>query len=143
MEHCSVKVKASAKSPKQKNKRKKTASAANEELETSQSSREGFAMALGALDSALSSDEEVVQTDEDLTLPEVTERPVLECLLLGPADRIRFQPKDPKAHWGVLDAVNKTRMVFTAWDGTSKEKAGEVKKIQMPFCAKVNKDLHT
>ena len=42
-----------------------------------------------------------------------------ELLLLQPQDRLRFQPYDPASSWNVLEAMDQTRLLFTAWDASS------------------------
>ena len=60
----------------------------------------------------------------------------MEVPLLRPQERLRFQPYDPASSWSVLEAMEQTRLAFTAWDAQNSNDNQQQKtmNINLPFC---------
>ena len=57
----------------------------------------------------------------------------VRALLLSPNWLLRFQPQDKSKTWTTFEAMDQTRLVFTAWDGVEAE-AGQRLNVSLPWC---------
>ena len=57
----------------------------------------------------------------------------VRALLLSPNWLLRFQPQDNSKTWTTFEAMDQTRLVFTAWDGAGAE-AGQRLNVSLPWC---------
>ena len=62
----------------------------------------------------------------------------VKALLLSPNWLLRFHPLDKSKTWTTFEAMEQTRLVFTAWDGEAG--AGERLEVSLPWCCQCGSD---
>ena len=95
------------------------------------------ALALEKLTAATAevSDDDAAEGDEQFKrkkLREPLKTATVEPILLKPTARLRFRPARSDLWWSAVEAVTKTKLIFTAWDGSDGDDDGL--QLSMPFC---------